>query len=861
MKHPLLAFTLLLLARVAAPAAQITFRVDMRQQAVAAAGVHVAGSFQSEAGFGADWNPATTALTDADEDHIYEVTLSVPAGTYQYKFVNGTTWPTAELVPTACGLDDGGGNLNRQLNVGAGPLRLPAVAFGSCLPQVKLAVNMQGQVVAAAGVHVAGNFQAMAGYGADWDPASLPLLDPDGDGTYEALVTLPAAGRFAYKFINGATFAGAETVPAACGTADANGNVNRILDATSDVASAAPALCFGQCGPCGAVAPSTNYATYWWNDAVFYEIFVRSFSDSNGDGQGDFKGLTAKLDYLNDGNPATTTDLGITGIWLMPTMESPSYHGYDVTNYRATEPDYGSMADFEEFLAAAHARGIKVILDLVLNHSSSQHPWFQQAASSPTNPYRDWYRWSDTKPNYLGPWGQQVWHARNGSYYYGIFSDGMPDLNSENPALKAAMWDVTRFWLNKGVDGYRLDAVKHLSEDGTVLENAPQTFPTLEEFGRVVRTARPDAFTVGEAQGATPSVVPYVVNNRLNTCFEFSLAAAIIDAENFGNPAGLTAKLSQVANAYPKLQYATFLANHDQDRILNALGSNAARQRQAAALYLTMPGVPFLYYGEEIGMLGAGVDENKRTPMQWSANPGAGFSTGTPWRPINANYPQANVATQQADPSSLLTHYKKLIALRNGQESLRKGYFLPVTTPAAGLVSYGRVQGAEATLIVANVSATVVSRPALSVAISTLLPGTYEATDLYSGRAAGTVSIDARGAFGGWAAALPPLGANETWIIRLRKTQVGTATVRPQDQLALRLFPNPAATQVRLELAHALAASSQLTVYDLSGRRRRRVTFAGARHVLDVSDWAPGLYFVRVQSGGIGVTQRLVVGQ
>ncbi|WP_375418069.1 alpha-amylase family glycosyl hydrolase [uncultured Hymenobacter sp.] len=858
MKHGLLTFLLLAAATLGAQAAQLTLRVNMQGQTVGVGGVHVAGSFQSEAGFPADWNPATTALTDLDGDGVYEVTVSVPAGVYYYKFINGNAWPAAEPLSAGCAVDDGGGNLNREVTVGAGALRLPVPAFGGCLTQVKLSVNMQGQAVAAGGVHVAGNFQAMAGYGPDWDPASLPLSDPDGDGTYEVRLALPAPGRFQYKFINGAAWAGAETVPATCGTDDGSGNLNRVLDATAAV-SAPPAVCFGQCAPCGEVAPRTDYATHWWNDAVFYEVFVRSFQDSNGDGIGDFRGLISRLDYLNDGNPATTTDLGVTGIWLMPMMESPSYHGYDVTNYQATEPDYGTMADFEALLAAAHARGIKVIIDLVLNHASSQHPWFQQAANSPANTYRDWFRWSATRPAYAGPWGQNVWHARNGSYYYGLFYDGMPDLNWNNAALKATMWDATRFWLNKGVDGYRLDAVKYLNEDGAALENTPATLATLQEFGQVVRTARPAAFTVGEAWSPTPRVVPYVSQGRLDACFEFDLAVATIDALNFGNPAGLTTKLSQVANAYPQLQYATFLANHDQDRILEALGGNAARMRQAAALYLTMPGVPFLYYGEEIGLLGKGPDEEKRKPMQWTAAAGAGFTTGTPWRAVGANLAQANVATQQADSSSLLRHYQRLIGLRTAHEDLRKGYLLPVTTPTAGVVSYGRVYGSEATIVVANVSAAA-ARPAVSVAVSTLPAGTYQATDLYSGQAAGPVTVDARGALSGWAAALPALAANQTWLLHLSRAQVATATTGPQAPLALALYPNPAATQVRLELRNAPAAATrQLSVYDLTGRRQHAATFSGARHTLDTSAWAAGTYFVRIQTGRVVTMQRLVV--
>jgi alpha-amylase len=855
MKHGL--SLLLLFASLSTQAAQLTFRVNMQGQTVAASGVHVAGSFQSEAGFPADWNPATTQLTDADNDKIYEVTVNVPAGVYQYKFVNGNAWSGAEQVSATCGVADGGGNVNRQLTLGTSSFRQPAIPFGGCLTQVKFSVNMQGQTVSANGVHVAGNFQALAGYGTDWDATTIPLADPEADGIYEALVSLPAAGRFQYKFINGTAWAGAEAVPGTCGTDDSNGGFNRILDATADV-NTLPAVCFGSCTPCGNVAPSTNYSTYWWNDAVFYEIFVRSFYDTNRDGKGDFKGLTAKLDYLNDGNPATTTDLGITGIWLMPMMESPSYHGYDITNYLATEPDYGTMADFEEFLAAAHARGIKVIIDLVLNHSSSQHPWFLQSASSSTNSYNPWYRWSATDPGYQGPLGQ-AWHARNGAFFYGVFGNNMPDLNWNNPDLKAAMWDVTRFWLGKGVDGYRLDAVKYLNESGTTLENAPQTLTTLEEFGQVVRAAKPDAYTVGEAWGPTPQVVPYVTNGRLDNCFEFDLAAAIIGAVNSGNPAGLNTKLSQVANAYPKLQYATFLTNHDQIRVLDAVGGNVARQRQAAALYLTMPGVPFLYYGEELGMRGGATgDEEKRKPMQWTDGAAAGFSEGTPWSSPGANFQAANVAAEQTDANSLLSHYKKLIALRNSHEVLRKGYFLPVSTTAAGVTSYGRVLGNAATIVIANLSTNSVASPAVSVAISTLEAGTYTATDLYSGQAAGTVTVDTQGAFSNWTSSLSTLTANQTWIIQLSKTQVGTAT-RQAGQLALSLFPNPATSQVQVEVANPPAGSSQLAVYDLTGRRLYTASFTGRRHVLDTNRWAEGTYFVRIQSGTAVSTQRLVI--
>lgn len=846
MKHPYL-LALLLLAGFSARAINLTFRVDMRSQTVASTGVHVAGNFQATAGFGTDWNPATTLLTDADNDGIYEVTVNVPAGTYLYKFVNGNSWAGAELPSASCGVTDGGGNVNRQATVGTTALRLPAVPFGGCPTLVTFRVNMRGQTVTRGSVRVMGNFQTLAGYAANWDPTAIVMTDDNGDDIYEAQVALPAQGRFLYRFVNGTA---AETVPATCGVDDgrSTGTLARVYNATAAV-NTAPAECFGTCQNCGPTLD--GYTTGWWNDAVFYEVFVRSFYDTNGDGQGDFAGLTQKLDYLNDGNPSTTTDLGVTALWLMPMMESPSYHGYDVTNYKATESDYGTMAQFDAFLAAAHQRGIKVIIDLVLNHTSEQHPWFTQSASSTTNAYRDWYRWSSTNPG-LG------WYQRNGSYYYGYFWSGMPDLNWRNPQMKAAMWDATRFWLRKGVDGYRLDAVKFLVENGSTIENTPETLAVLEEFSDSVRAVSPQAFTIGEAWTNTPQVVPYVTNQRLNACFEFDLAAAIVSSLNAGNATALRTQLGTVDATYPRLQYGTFLSNHDQNRVLGDLGGNLARMRQAAALYLTMPGVPFIYYGEEVGMLGAGADEDKRKPMQWTAGSNAGFTTGTPWRALNSNYAQFNVATQQADPASLLNHYKKLIGLRNGQTALRQGYYLPVTTSnSTALLSYARVYQQEAVVVVSNLSSAAVSGATLTLPLSTLAAGTYQVTDLYSGQTAGSVTLDAQGGFGSWSVTLPALAANQTWVLRL--TSPTTATAAAKNGLAVQLYPNPAAAQAQLTLSGAPAGPVQVQVYDTQGRRLRTLDFRGATHTLDTSTWADGVYLLRVQTGKSVGVQRLVV--
>ena len=220
----------------------------------------------------------------------------------------------------------------------------------------------------------------------------------------------------------------------------------------------------------------------WWNDTTFYEIFVRSFYDSDGDGAGDLNGLIGKLDYLNDGDPTTTSDLGVTGIWLMPIMASPSYHGYDVTDYYQVNPEYGTNEDFKRLIEEAHKRGIRVIIDLVLNHTSAEHPWFIES-QDPNSPKRDWYVWSDEEPQGKG------WHpGKNGGYYYGYFGEHMPDLNYKNPAVTEEMQKVVRFWLEEmGADGFRLDAVKYLYEDGKRIEHTPATHEWLKGFPQVLQ--------------------------------------------------------------------------------------------------------------------------------------------------------------------------------------------------------------------------------------------------------------------------------------------------------------------------------------------------------------------------------------
>jgi len=305
-----------------------------------------------------------------------------------------------------------------------------------------------------------------------------------------------------------------------------------------------------------------NAEVDWWNDTVFYEIFVRSFFDTNGDGIGDFNGIVEKLDYLNDGDPTTNDDLGITGLWLMPINPSPSYHGYDVTDYYGVNPEYGSMEDFQNLLDEVHKRGIKVIIDLVLNHTSTSHPWFVDAYEDRESPYRDYYIWEDQPPRFQSPWGTDVWHGTDNGYYYGIFWEGMPDLNYNNPEVTKEMQDVIRFWLEDvGVDGFRLDAIKHLIEDGSIQENTPATHFWWEGFFDYYTSINPDAFTVGEAWTSTDEVVKYI-GDEMNIAFEFDTAGAIIKSARSETNRYIQQAHRLVLESYPLNQYATFLTNH-----------------------------------------------------------------------------------------------------------------------------------------------------------------------------------------------------------------------------------------------------------------------------------------------------------
>jgi glycosidase len=505
--------------------------------------------------------------------------------------------------------------------------------------------------------------------------------------------------------------------------------------------------------PVPTLAPTGPDGEPWWQSAVFYEIFVRSFYDSNGDGIGDLNGIIAKLDYLNDGDPATTTDLGVTALWLMPIQPSPSYHGYDVTDYYAVNPDYGTAEDFRRLLAEAHRRGIRVIIDFVMNHTSVEHPWFV-AAQDAQSPRRDWYRWSAADPGGAGPWGQQVWHeAATGDYYYGVFWEGMPDLNYTNPAVQAEMTAVARFWLAEmGVDGLRIDGARYLVEEvnGTkkVLADSSGTHAQFRDFRTAYKAINPAAMTVGEVWTTNDAVATYLQGDEFDLAFNFDLASALVKSANTGDADAARLSLALSLKLLPVHATATFLTNHDIDRVMSQLGDDVNKAKRAAAMLLTLPGTPFLYYGEEIGMVGKKPDEDIRRPMQWDRGENGGFTTGTPWRALNDDAAVKNVEAQLADPNSLLAHYRTLIALRQSQPALRNGETFKMKSANRAVLPYLRATDEQILLVVNNLRDEPIDDYALTLESGPLTPDQrYRIEPLWGEGPFAEVTTDAKGGF------------------------------------------------------------------------------------------------------------------
>ncbi len=459
-------------------------------------------------------------------------------------------------------------------------------------------------------------------------------------------------------------------------------------------------------------AESSPYAQRWYAGAVVYEVMIRSFADSNGDGIGDIRGLIDHLDYLNTGEPGSTTDLKVDALWLMPCFLSPSYHGYDTTDYFRIDPVYGTLEDFQDLIEAAHARHIRVLLDLVLNHTSDQHPWFVESASGPDSPRRDWYVWSDQRLDWHQPWSMApTWHERGGWYYYGLFWAGMPDLNYRNPDVADQMIAIGRHWLEQGADGYRLDAIRYLFEDGKDRQaDCPETHAYLRRFAAEMHRTKPDVLLVGEVWSNTRDVWSYFGNGgELDLAFGFDQAAAIKASVATGNPRALYSALAQMVEVYREpLFNAPFLSNHDMVRVATELDEDRARLKLAASVLLSLPGTPFLYQGEEIGLTQGPRpgDEGKRTPMQWDTSPNAGFTRAeSPWNPLSGNQKHISVAAQLGDERSLLTHYQGLIRQRRSSTALRVGHLSGVgqgTGKTVSVLHFERAAPGEIVLCVFN---------------------------------------------------------------------------------------------------------------------------------------------------------------
>ncbi len=503
---------------------------------------------------------------------------------------------------------------------------------------------------------------------------------------------------------------------------------------------AAYAWLFGAAPAPAAAAP----ALQWTHGGVCYEIFVRSFYDANGDGIGDLNGLTQKLDYVKG--------LGATCIWLMPVAQSPSYHGYDASDYYTVEPAYGTNDDFKHLVAAAHAKGIAILVDMVLNHSSNENPWFQAALRDTASPYRSWYRFSPVSLG-KGPWGAEAWHKSpvRDEYYYGVFWSGMPDLNYQTAAVRDEAKKIATFWLrDMNVDGFRLDAVPYLLEEGNCMMGCPGTHAFLHEYAAHVDSVKPGAYTVGEVWGSITAMLPYYPD-QLTSYFGFELADSLLSAVRGGAAAGLLSPYLRLQDTLPAARWAPFLSNHDQTRVRTALGGDLARARLAATLLLTLPGTPFIYYGEELGMIGDKPDPRLRTPMQWSAGRGLGFTTGKAWESAQPDSLTTTVAAQDADASSLLNLYRRLIHLRSQNEALAGGALVALAADNPHVAAYLRRAGDQVVLVIANLGDVPAARPVISATDSVLAPGRYAARNLLGGPNGLRLEIKPGGRMAGYA--------------------------------------------------------------------------------------------------------------
>jgi len=494
--------------------------------------------------------------------------------------------------------------------------------------------------------------------------------------------------------------------------------------------------------------PTGHDEPFWYRDAIIYEIHLRAFNDSNGDGIGDFPGLLQKLDYLQD--------LGVTTVWLLPFYPSPlKDDGYDISDYTSVNPDYGTLDDFREFLEQAHRHKLRVITELVINHTSDQHPWFQQARSSRDNPRRDWYVWSATDDRYRGvrvifkdtELSNWAWDPVSKSYYWHRFFSHQPDLNYDHPAVREEMWKVLKFWRDMGVDGFRVDAVPYLVErEGTSCENLPETHEVVKFLRRRLDENYSQNFLLAEANQWPRDVRPYFGDgDEFHMAFHFPLMPRMFMAVKLEDRKPLVDILEQTPEIPPACQWGIFLRNHDEltlemmsdeeraymydvyaldkstrlnhgirRRLAPLMENDRRRLELMNGMLMSLPGSPILYYGDEIGMgdnIHLGDRNGVRTPMQWSADRNAGFSAADPERlylPLISNpvygYHIVNEEAQRHSDHSLLSWTKRLIRVRQSCRAFGRGQIELLRPPNHRVFAYIRELGNEKVLVVNNLS-------------------------------------------------------------------------------------------------------------------------------------------------------------
>ena len=488
--------------------------------------------------------------------------------------------------------------------------------------------------------------------------------------------------------------------------------------------------------PVTSIATDSGLPADWAESAAFVEIYVRGYQDSDGDGVGDLQGLISRLDYLQG--------LGIKGIWLMPVFESADNdHGYAVENYRAIESDYGTMADFEALLAAAHARGIAIIVDYVMNHAASSNPLFLDATTGPSNDKYDWFVWADPKPAGWNTFAGDPWRNNGNGWYYGVFSALMPDFNLRNPDVVDYHLDNQRFWLNKGVDGFRFDAVGVLFENGPSDWNLQPENHSLLNQAQVLINGYGKRFMVCEAPD---DPLGYAAQTSCGRAFAFQVPGAIFNSVRDGNvDSGVVIALGAAESE----RLSWILSNHDSfagDRPWNQLNGDVEAYKLAAEIYLLASRNPFTYYGEEVGMASAPTlsgDAALRTPMSWTGDTiTAGFTTGTPFRDLSGNVASNNVMDEEGVASSLLEHYRGLYQLRDSYPAIAAGATVVLSSAGEAILLFRRDSNSERFLIAANVSGTMRSVSADVGWADTEFEAVYGGTGQVSTDAAGMLTIN-----------------------------------------------------------------------------------------------------------------------